>query len=251
MQPVRDKYYFLSDVHLGVSGVDTREHEAKFVSFLDSLPADTKALYLLGDIFDFWYEWKYAIPSGHTRALGKLAQVSDSGVEIYMFRGNHDIWLYHYFQDEIGAKILEQPSVVDIEGKKFCLGHGDGLGKMTFGFKFIRWIFYNPVIQLFFTALHPRWSLGLGYSWAAHSRKIKTGPGTNYKFSGKDSYAYHFAEDFGKGKNIDYFIFGHYHTPGEIDIPGGGHLMVLGDWINSPSYAIFDGKTLRFLANKC
>lgn len=246
MQPVRDKYYFLSDVHLGVTGVDPRKHEAKFISFLDSLPADTKALYLLGDIFDFWYEWRYAIPRGHTRALGKLAQVADSGIDIYMFRGNHDIWLYDYFQSEIGAKILEQPSVVEIEGKKFCLGHGDGLGKMTFGFKFIRWIFYNPVIQFFFSGVHPRWSLGLGYAWAAHSRKIKTGPGKVYKFQGKDSYAFQFADAFGKDKHIDYYILGHYHTPGEIDIPSGGHLIVLGDWIGPANYVIFDGKSVSY-----
>lgn len=238
--------YFVSDVHLGLRLGNPKVLEERFLKFLDSLPSNTGALYLLGDIFDFWYEYKYVIPRGHTRVLGRLSQLRDSGVDIYFFKGNHDVWAYNYFEQEIGMKVLEQPYVVDIEGKRFCLGHGDGLGYTPKGFRFIRWAFHNRFLQVLFSAIHPRWAFGMGYSWSKHTRLAKTDNKgyTQYKFKGSEEPIYKFADSFGKGKNIDYFIFGHFHTPTSIDIPSGGKMYILGEWIHTCDWLVFDGKTL-------
>lgn len=248
----KNLYYFVSDVHLGLKTKDAKEHEAKFVSFLDSLPPNTKALYLLGDIFDFWYEYKYVIPSGHTRALGRLAQLVDSGVEIFFFKGNHDLWAYDYFQREIGMIILPQPSLVEIEGTRFCLGHGDGLGKVSLGFKFIRWMFYNRFLQLLFSAIHPRWALGIGYSWSGHSAVKRRKNKKQYKFQREDTPIYKFANNYGTSlslaseKAVDYYVFGHYHAATQMEIPSGGKMIILGSWIGEPAYLVFDGESLSF-----
>lgn len=247
----RDKYYFISDVHLGVPVCDKREHEMKFVSFLDSIEADAKEIYLLGDIFDFWYEYKYVIPKGYIRTLGRLAALADEGVKIYFFPGNHDVWAYGYFEEELGIKILNQPYLTEIEGKSFCIGHGDGLGKTDVGFKFVRWMFHNRFLQILFSALHPRWAFGIGYTWAKHSYQSK-----NRKSDGKEKAKesakslFQFVRNFDrkqveeKGGGIDYYIFGHYHIPGITDLPDGGKLFMLGEWIKGCEYAIFDGNSL-------
>ena len=131
------RYYFISDVHLGVSGCGARELEARFVSLLESIRGDAAGVFLLGDIFDFWYEYRYVVPSGHTRALGALARLTDSGVPVWFFPGNHDVWAYSYFERELGMKVLKEPYVVELCGRRFCLGHGDGLGRVDAGFRFI------------------------------------------------------------------------------------------------------------------
>lgn len=232
-------YYFLADVHLGIGVGDKKALEERFVSFLKALPSNTKALYLLGDIFDFWYEYKYVIPRGHTRALGQLAELVDRGVEVYFFEGNHDCWAYSYFQDEIGMKVLRQPYVVEIEGKTFCLGHGDGLGTTSSGFRFIRWVFHSRWAQVLFSSLHPRWGFELGYSWSRQSRLAKSASGKDYVFKGIEDPIVRFANDFGSTHHVDYYIFGHFHTPNSIDVPSGGHLYILGDWIHHPDYLVY------------
>ncbi len=240
----RNKYYFVSDVHLGVSGLDSRELENKFVRFLDAAAKDAAAIYLLGDIFDYWYEYRYVIPCGHTRALGKLAEVCDSGVPVYFFKGNHDVWAYRYFEQEIGMKVLEQPYIANINGARICMGHGDGLGKTDAGFRFIRWMFHNRFLQWLFSGIHPRWSMALGYSWAAHSRKKKSGANHKYKCVGGSIYKYadncgkHCARE--KGEGIDFYIFGHYHHPSRVIIPSGGEMIILGPWTDGGEYAVFN-----------
>lgn len=249
----KNLYYFVSDVHLGMKTKDAREHEAKFVSFLDGLPSNTKALYLLGDIFDFWYEYKHVIPSGHTRVLGRLAQLADSGVEVFFFKGNHDLWAYGYFEKEIGMIVLPQPSVVEIEGTKFCLGHGDGLGKISFGFKLIRGMFYNRALQMLFSTIHPRWALGIGYAWSRHSANKRCKNKAQYVFQREKTPIYKFANDYGTylrsatGESIDYYIFGHYHAATQMDVASGGKMIILGDWIAAePAYLVFDGESISF-----
>lgn len=249
---VRNKYYFISDVHLGVSGHDVRALEIRFVSLLRQAEEDAAAVYLLGDIFDFWYEYKYVIPRGATRALGALARLCDSGVQVFYVPGNHDVWLYDYFQKEIGVTVLKEPVVAEIDGKRFCVGHGDSVGKNDLGFKFIRWMFHNRFLQVVFSAIHPRWAFGIGYGWAAGSRKIKDAPDAKrYVFRGKDEPLYRFASEFGEkyfmqtGYRMDYYIFGHYHTPGRVAVPSGGELQILGCWVDGGEYAVFNGKTLE------
>lgn len=249
--PERNKYYFISDVHLGAGGADKARLERSFADLLLRAKQDAAAVYLLGDIFDFWYEYRYVIPKGHTRALGALADLCDSGVEVFFFPGNHDVWAYDYFRTEIGMKVMNEPAVAEIGGKTFCLGHGDSLGKTDAGFRFIRWMFHNRLLQVLFSSLHPRWAFGLGYAWAAHSRKMKNIPGKGpFVFRGKEEPLYGFSDSFGKeyalrtGKPIDYYIFGHYHTPGRTDVASGGELVILGCWADGGEYAVFDGSSL-------
>lgn len=256
--PTGGKYYFVSDVHLGAAFCDRKALEARFVSFLDRVRHEgAEAVYLLGDIFDFWYEYRYVIPRGHTRALGALARLCDSGVKVYFFKGNHDVWVYDYFEKELGMKVLEQPYVAEIGGLRFCLGHGDGLGRTDTMFRLIRWAFHNRFLQVLFSALHPRWAFGLGYAWASHSRKMKNDPEKSsvYVFRGKDEPLYHYSDTFGRqyreihgGQGIDYYIYGHYHTPGEIDIPSGGRMLILGCWVDGGEYAVLENGRLNVIS---
>lgn len=251
------KYYFISDVHLGVSGYDRRALEDRFVYLLESIREEAAGIFLLGDIFDFWYEYRYVIPKGHTRALAAIARMRDCGIPVWFFPGNHDVWAYSYFKEELGMKVANEPYVLELHGRTFCLGHGDGLGRTEPAFRFIRWMFHNRFLQVLFSSLHPRWAFGLGYAWAAHSRKLKNDPGrsSSYFFRGKDEPLYRFADTFGKnykasheGNGIDYYIFGHYHTPGSIDIPSGGKMYILGCWLDGGEYAVFDGQDIRIIS---
>ena len=252
------KSYFISDVHLGAAFCDRRALEQRFVSLLDRIrEEEADAVYLLGDIFDFWYEYRYVIPRGHTRALGALARLCDSGVKVYFFRGNHDVWVYGYFERELGMTVLEQPYVAEVDGKLCCLGHGDGLGRTDTMFRLIRWAFHNRTLQVLFSALHPRWAFGLGYAWAGHSRKMKSIPENagRYVFRGEQEPLYHYAEAFGReykasheGRSIDYYIFGHYHTPGTVKIPSGGQMYVLGCWVDGGEYAVLENGCLSIIS---
>ncbi len=243
----RNLTYFIADVHLGLRVGNWEEREAEFAKFLLSLPKNTKTLYLLGDIFDFWYEYKYVIPRGYTRTLGALATLRDSGVEIFLFKGNHDVWTYNYFEQELGMTPLEQPSVVEIDNKTFCLGHGDGLGKTPFGFRAIRTVFHSKFLQFLFSTIHPRWAFALGHSWSKHSRLAKTdnGKGERYLFKGEGEPLFIFAEEFARTRHIDYFIFGHFHTPTLLKLPSGAEFHILGEWIHSCQYLIWDGTSLK------
>ena len=246
---VRNKYYFVADVHLGAAVKDKREYERKFLSFLDDISSDAKELYLLGDIFDFWYEYKYVIPRGYTRTLGRLAELVDEGVDVYFSPGNHDVWAYGYFEEELGIKILDQPYELDIAGKSFCIGHGDGLGKMDNGFKFVRWAFHNKFLQKLFSAIHPRWAFSWGYSWAHHSYKVKNDADHHYEIKLEETPLVKYLKK--SGGKYDYYIFGHYHHPEVTMLPEGGKLFMLGDWMHNCEYAVFDGTSCALVPYNC
>ncbi len=242
----RALYYFVSDVHLGLDYKNPEERERRFASFLNSLPSETEKLFLLGDIFDFWYEYKYVIPNRFTRVLGALASLADRGVGIHFFNGNHDIWTYHYFEEKLGF-VMErnQPAVFELSGKRFCIGHGDGLDKDDTGYKLLKWLFTNRFAQIMFSALHPRWAFGLGYSWSRHNRLAKE---DEFHFRGKDEPVVKFAENFQSScpdKKADYFIFGHYHYNTSYNLENGGELFIMGEWIHHYDYLVFDGECLR------
>lgn len=246
-----DLHIFLSDVHLGLRNGNWSKREKNFADYLANLPTNTHSLYLLGDIFDFWYEYKYVIPCGYTRVLGRLAELVDRGVNVYFFKGNHDLWVYNYFEKEIGIKILEQPSVLEINGKLFCLGHGDGLGYTPLSFRFLRGIFHSRFLQICFSSLHPRWALAFGYTWSRHTRLAKASKSTQYKFRGKDEPIYKFSEKFYddyfhiNNKKIDYFIFGHFHESVSMKLKEYADFFILNDWVKEPyNSLVFDG-------NKC
>ena len=230
--------YFVSDVHLGLDVNSPQERETRFTDFLKSLPKDgTEALYLLGDIWDFWYEYRDVVPKGYVRVFAALTELMDAGVKVYFFQGNHDVWTYRYFE-ELGMKRLEQPAVVEIGGSRFCLGHGDGLGPVPAGYRFLRSVFHCRVLQRLFSMLHPWIAFRIGNAW---SRRSRLGRKSGYFFRGKDEPLYKFAADFEKRVPVDFFVFGHYHADVRMRTPGGADLIVLKDWMDSSPYLYFDG----------
>ena len=238
--------YFVSDVHLGLQVADPAGREARFVSFLNSLPQETEALYMLGDIWDFWYEYRDVVPKGYVRVFAALQALMDRGVKVYFFPGNHDIWTYSYFE-ELGMIKLTQPCMVEIGGKTFCLGHGDGLGPTPFGYRFIKYIFNNRLIQRLFSMLHPWIAYRIGNVWSKHSRLSHN---EQYMFKGSDEPLYQFVEEHSMNNKADFYIFGHYHTTADITLPGGPRLLLLKDWISSSPYISFDGTQLITDSNK-
>ena len=238
--------YFVSDVHLGLQVAGPEEREARFVSFLRSLPENTGALYLLGDIWDFWYEYRDVVPKGYVRVFSALMDLMDRGVEVYFFQGNHDIWTYSYFES-LGMKRLVQPYKVEIGGKMFCLGHGDGLGPTPFGYRVIKNIFNNRVLQCLFSMLHPWIAYRIGNVWSKNSRLSHK---EQYEFRGAEEPLYQFAEEFLQNGKVDYFIFGHYHSSADMALAGGSRLLLLKDWMSSSPYICFDGADLDADANK-
>lgn len=232
--------YFVSDVHLGLQVSDPADRERRFVGFLDSLPEETESLYLLGDIWDFWYEYKDVVPKGYIRVFASLMRLMDRGVKVYFFQGNHDVWTYSYFE-ELGMKRLVQPHVVDIGGKRFCLGHGDGLGPVPLGYRILRRAFHNRVLQFLFSLLHPRIAFGLGNGWSRNNRLAHD---KTYVFKGEREPLYSFAEKFASENDVDCFIFGHYHADVHMRLPSGAELFVLKDWMKSSPFICFDGENL-------
>lgn len=242
MSNMRQKSYFVSDVHLGLQVADPAGRERRFADFLCSLPEDTEAVYLLGDIWDFWYEYRDVVPKGYIRVFAAIQGLMDRGVKVYFFTGNHDIWAYNYFE-ELGMIRLEQPCVLDISGKKFCLGHGDGLGGVPLGYRIIRGIFHCRFLQILFSTLHPWFAYRLGNTWSRHSRLSHD---EEYVFKGESEPLYQFAADFEKTHSVDHFIFGHYHADVDMALPGGARLHVLKDWIYGSPYICFDGGSLVY-----
>lgn len=235
------KTYFVSDVHLGLQVADPTDRERRFVDFLNGLPSDTEAVYLLGDIWDFWYEYRDVVPKGYVRVFAALTSLMDRGVKVYFFQGNHDIWTYSYFE-ELGMKRLEQPCVVEIEGKKFCLGHGDGLGPVPFGYRLLRGIFHNRLLQILFSMLHPWIAFSFGNGWSRHNRLAHE---KEYVFKGVEEPLYKFAEEFSSVEAIDYFIFGHYHSSVDMVMPSRSRFLVLKDWMTSSPHICYDGESIE------
>lgn len=231
--------YFASDVHLGLPAGDPAQRERQFARFLKGIdPAETQAVYLLGDIFDFWYEYRYVVPKGGVRVLGAVTDLIDAGVKVYFFQGNHDLWTFHYFE-ELGMVKLQQPHVVEIGGKRFCLGHGDGLGPGNHWYKFVKGVFSQHWAQVLFSTLHPwvafKWATG----WSQRSRAEKP---IAYTFKGADEPLYKFCRDYQSHYPVNFFIFGHYHS--RVDMPvESARLLILGDWMTAPNWMVFDSET--------
>ena len=242
--------YFLSDAHLGSLAIEHRRtQERRLVNFLDSIKHKASAVYLLGDMFDFWYEFKTVVPKGYTRFLGKLSELTDLGVEVHFFIGNHDIWCGDYLETECGVILHREPMTTEICGKEFYLAHGDGLGDRDTGFKLLRTLFHSHTMQRLFSALHPRWSVALGLHWAKHSR-LKRIDGKDPDYMGEDKEPLVlYTKEYLKGHpGINFFIYGHRHIELDLMLSSTARIVILGDWINFFSYAVFDGEHL-FLEN--
>ncbi len=236
------KIYFASDFHLGVPSKEkSRAREDKLVRWLTSIEQDAEAIYLVGDIFDFWFEYKHAIPKGFIRFQGKIAQLVDKGIPVHFFIGNHDMWMFDYFEEEIGVTMHREPSSIEVNGKKLLIGHGDGLGPGDRGYKFIKKVFANRFCQWCFARLHPNLGIGMANFWSRKSRAQNNDPET---FLGEDKeWLVIYCKEQLQKQHIDYFVFGHRHLPIEHDL-GNSKYINLGDWIRYYTYATFDGETL-------
>lgn len=239
------KIYFISDFHLGVPDYESSlKREKLIVKFLEEISQDCEELYLMGDVFDFWFEYKNSVPKGYVRLLGKLAELSDSGITIHWFTGNHDMWMFDYLEKEIGTTIYQSPITKEYNGKKFYLGHGDGLGPGDKGYKFIKKIFANPVCQWLFARLHPNFGISMAQYWSKKSR-IANGV-KDEKFDGEEKeWLVIYSKKILKKEHFDYFIFGHRHLPLNIKLNDKSRYINTGEWVNYNSYAVFDGKDLE------
>ena len=236
------KIYFLSDFHLGAPDYESSlEREKRIVAFLDEIKNDAGEIYLLGDIFDFWFEYKSVVPKGFIRLLGKIAEITDAGIPVHFFTGNHDMWMFDYLSRELNVTIYKEPIIKDFNGKRFFIGHGDGLGPGDKGYKFIKLVFANPVCQWLFAWLHPNIGIGLARFWSGKSRVT-----TEMKFQGEDKeFQIIYAKERLSKEHFDYFIFGHRHIPLDIKLNGNSRFINLGDWIINNSYAVFDGNDIE------
>ena len=235
------KVYFASDFHLGLFPYQkSAEREKTIIKWLDEIKGDAGALFLVGDIFDFWYEYRKVVAKGFVRFLGKLCEFTDNGIPVYIFTGNHDVWMFHYLQAEVNAVVFENPVEFRINDKLFFIGHGDGVGPGDFGYKFLKGIFTSKVCQFLFSRLHPNFAYWLGHTWSKHSRYSKGIADEFHK-----EYNILFAKEMLKSKHVDYFIFGHRHIPMDINLKESSRLFNLGEWIVGNTYAIFDGKSLE------
>ena len=242
--------YFSSDNHLGAPNYsDSLIREKLFISWLDKIKTDAQVIFLLGDLFDFWFEYYKSVPKGFTRVLGKLAELSDSGIKIYFFVGNHDYWTRDYFQKEIGMEVLKKPTEFKINNKLFFIGHGDGLGPGDFKYKFLKRIFRNPLFIFLFRINYPWFGIPLGNFF---SRKNKILSGNNIKFKSKENeILYHFCKKKLNVKHYDFFVFGHRHLPLKIELGNNSYYFNTGDWINHYSFLHFkdDSLELKYFKN--
>jgi UDP-2,3-diacylglucosamine hydrolase len=238
------KIYFLSDFHLGApDAACSLVREKKIVQFLDTIKNDAAVIFIVGDLFDFWYEYKKVVPKGYVRILGKIAEITDAGIPIHFFVGNHDMWMKDYFQTELNTSVYFEPKEFTFNGKRFLIGHGDGLGPGDRGYKFIKKVFRNPICQWLFGILPPRFGIGLADFFSKKSR-AKTGT-TDEIFLGEDKeWLIVYAKEILQKEHYDYFIFGHRHLPLDIALNEKSKYINLGDWIKYFTYAVFDGENL-------
>lgn len=236
--------YFISDLHLGAAALsDPMGTERRVVRFLDTLGKDCAELFLMGDIIDYWFEYRYVVPRGFTRFLGKLGELSDRGVRVHWFTGNHDIWIRDYIPSETGAVVHRGPEVVERQGRRLFLAHGDGIGDDSRSYRLMSRFFHNRTCQRLFAAIHPRWTVAFAHAWSRHSRSSGD---EQPDFLGEDrEHLVRFAKDYLRHHDIDYFIFGHRHIMLDLMLSRRSRVVILGDWMRHFSYAVMEDGELR------
>jgi len=239
------KIYFVSDHHFGApTKKASLPREKKFVAWLNSIEHDLEELFILGDLFDFWFEYKHVVPKGFVRVLGKLAEFADKGIKIHFFVGNHDLWMKDYLQEELGINVYFKPKEFSFNKKSFLIGHGDGLGPYDKGYKRMKKVFTNPVAKFFFKWLHPDLGVGLA-QYLSVKNKLISGD-EDVKFLGEDDeWLVQYCKRKLEKKHYDYFLFGHRHLPMEIALNEKSKYINTGDWITHFTYATFDGNSLE------
>jgi UDP-2,3-diacylglucosamine hydrolase len=245
------KIYFASDCHLGVPDKESsNKRELLFIKWLDEIKNDASELYLLGDIFDFWFEYRTVVPRGYVRLLGKLAELSDQGIKIHYFTGNHDMWVFNYFTEEMNIQIYKNPIVREINGKKCLIGHGDGLGPMDFGYKMIKAVFACKFNQWLFARLHPNFAFTLAKFFSGRSR-IANGNSDEVFLGEEKERLIAYCKEKLQSEYFDYFIFGHRHLPMDIQVGESTRYINTGEWFKSNSYAVLEDEELylKFFTN--
>ncbi len=239
-----DKIYFASDFHLGtLPHSASRERELRIVSWLDFVKRDAKELFLVGDVFDFWFEYATVVPKGYIRFLGKLAELADAGIKITLFKGNHDMWMFGYLKNELGVAIVDHELVLHLDGKSFYVHHGDGLGPGDRKYKILKRIFRSRFCQWLFARLHPNLGISIAQRWSKHSRAANE---VEEQFLGEDEeWLIQYAKGVLKNQHYDYFIFGHRHLPYNLPLGDGIRIVNLGEWMHFFTYAIWDGRELK------
>lgn len=233
------KIFFASDFHLGSPNfLATQEREKKIVRWLDEISSSAHAIFLLGDLFDFWFEYKYVIPKGFVRLQGKIAELTDQGIPVFFFTGNHDMWMFDYFQKELGVTIFHSPVELEIQHKKLLIGHGDGLGPGDFTYKIIKRFFENRFCQWLFSILPTKIGFGIATNWSKHSRSQNIEK--DQKFLGEKEHLTQFCKELEVKNHYDYYIFGHRHLPLEIPISENSKYINIGEWISQCSYGVFE-----------
>ncbi len=246
------KTYFISDAHLGCRALKhRRQRERRLVNFLDTIKEDAHAVYMLGDMMDFWFEYNTVVPKGFTRFLGKISELTDMGVEVHFFTGNHDIWCRDYLTEECGVIMHRGPVTLELNDKVFYLAHGDGLGDPDPKFRFLRAVFHNKFCQWLFAKVHPSWGVDFGLRWAEHSMRSHWSnqsrqPGGDPPYMGEDKeYLVLYAKQYLKEHpEVNYFIFGHRHIELDLVLSYTSKMLIIGDWISQFTYAVFDGESL-------
>jgi len=243
------KLYFASDFHLGIP--DNKKsliREKMLVSWLDKISTDASEIFLMGDVFDFWFEYKFVVPKGYVRLLGKIAEITDSGVPVHLFRGNHDIWAFNYLNDELNVQLHRKPVVREFDGKKIFLAHGDGLGLGDHGYKLLKRVFEFKPNQFLFKWLHPDLGSRMGIYFSRKSRLAhfsREGKNDNMSIHNEEMLI-HFAETEAiANPEIDYFIFGHRHIPIIQNVSDNAEIIILGDWLTHFSYGVFEDGKMR------
>lgn len=241
------KIYFVSDQHLGAPDYKSSlKREKLFVKWLDEVSHDADAIYLLGDLFDFWFEYKKAVPRGFVRVLGKLAELTDAGIPVHFFTGNHDMWVFDYLPRETGIIVHQNPIEKEFAGKTFLIGHGDGLGPGDRGYKIIKKVFRNKICQRLFGFLHP--SIGIGLAdYFSKSSRAATGSSDKNFTNPEDEWLLQYCKRKLKQKHYDYFIFGHRHLPLELKAGENSVYFNTGDWITDFTYLVFDGQNVKLM----
>lgn len=242
--PEGTKLYFASDFHLGVPDHATSRHrEDKIVRWLNSIKHDAAEIYLVGDVFDFWFEYATVIPKGFIRLQGKLAELSDAGVKITLFKGNHDMWMFDYFKKEMGIEIISDELLIERNGKRFFLHHGDGLGPGDPSYKLLKKFFRSGFCQWLFARLHPNLGIGIAQRWSMNSRIANE---RKEAFKGEEQeWLVTYCKELLQKEYFDYLIFGHRHLPLDIQLSKNSRYINLGEWVTQSSYAEFDGEHLE------
>lgn len=239
-----NKIYFASDFHLGLpAGSNPVDREKRIVKWLNTISPEAKEIYLLGDIFDFWWEYKLVVPKGFTRFLGTIATITDSGIPVHFFPGNHDMWIGKYLIDECGIIIHTSPLIVTLNGKKFYLAHGEGLGSKDVGYRILLSIFKNRPLQVLYSALHPTIGVGIGHKWSLNSR---LGKGISLPFLGEDKEdLIRHSKNILENNHVDYFLYGHRHLAMTYKLQQGAEIFFLGDWFQKGYFVEWNGIELK------